>query len=132
MKKKRDGGREKVEIVLAVLLILGALTLITADPTGFVLKEGAGKETQVDHLAFVQCLSRNGAVLYVNGNYDSQRQLRMFGAAASSVDAVYCTTITSLCDSRGVTSFPTWEIQGQKYTGILNLGDLADLSACPL
>ncbi|MBO1346888.1 MAG: vitamin K epoxide reductase family protein [Hormoscilla sp. GUM202] len=61
-------------------------------------------------------------------------QKQMFGSeAASLLNYIECapdglSSQTELCKTVGITGFPTWEINGQLYSGVQSLSKLADLS----
>lgn len=62
-----------------------------------------------------------------------QKQKEMFGAAVSQIDYVECdpegeNSRTQLCRDADIQGFPAWEINGQLYTGLRSLNELADLS----
>jgi uncharacterized membrane protein/glutaredoxin len=61
-------------------------------------------------------------------------QKQLFGQeAAKQLPIVECAADgrnaqVQLCQAAGIQGFPTWEINGQKYSGTRNLNELADLS----
>ncbi len=61
-------------------------------------------------------------------------QKEMFGReAASHLIAIECAadgkdSQTELCQSKGITGFPSWEINGEIISGVRSLNELADLS----
>ena len=61
------------------------------------------------------------------------RQKEMFGQAFNQINEIECdpkgkNPQPNLCKSAGIRSFPTWEIKGQLYPGMLSLEELAELS----
>ncbi|WP_204368585.1 tetratricopeptide repeat protein [Neosynechococcus sphagnicola] len=62
-----------------------------------------------------------------------RRQEQLFGAAVSQLNIVECdpngtNAQPALCEQKGVHGYPTWEINGQIFPGMLSLRELADLS----
>jgi glutaredoxin len=61
------------------------------------------------------------------------KQKQLFGEAISEVQYVECdprgdNASPELCESFGVRSFPTWQINGQSYSGSRDLKDIATIS----
>jgi glutaredoxin len=81
-----------------------------------------------------QHLKKIGAVMY--GTYwcpYCTKQKKLFGEAISEVQYVECdprgnNASPELCESFGVRSFPTWQINGQSYSGSRDLKDIATIS----
>jgi thiol-disulfide isomerase/thioredoxin len=62
-----------------------------------------------------------------------KQQQELFGAAAKQLPLIECdpngtNAQPALCVQANIASFPTWEIKGQQYRGLLSLTELADLS----
>jgi uncharacterized membrane protein len=79
-------------------------------------------------------LTETGAVMY--GSYKCPHclsQKRLFGDAFKYVNYVECHPSgeganPGLCFTKGVMSYPTWEINGRFYVGMMSLQELAKLS----
>ena len=61
-------------------------------------------------------------------------QKAMFGPAAALLPYIECDPRSpvgrpQVCAAAGVKAYPTWEIKGQRYEGVLSLDELARLSA---
>jgi glutaredoxin len=84
--------------------------------------------------ALAQHLTSIGARMY--GAYwcpFCTRQQELFGNAFSRVEYIECdprgeNAQPQLCASAGISAFPTWEINGQQYPGMMSLEKLAELS----
>lgn len=96
-----------------------------------------GEELSPEELeALAKCLSEKGAKFY--GAFWCgwcNRQKESFGEAAQYLPYVECSDeetreITVLCKEAGISSFPTWEIEGEKSSGFKELEELAELSGC--
>ncbi len=79
-------------------------------------------------------LSASGAKFY--GAYwcpHCADQKAMFGPAAALPPYIECDPRSpvgrpQVCAAAGVRAYPTWEIKGQRYEGVLSLDELAGLS----
>lgn len=98
----------------------------------------AGEEFSPEKLeALAKCLSETGAKFYGAfwcGWCNKQKEL--FGEAAQHLPYVECSDeetrqMLPECQQAGVTSFPTWEFEGEKVSGFKDLEGLAKLSGCP-
>lgn len=59
-----------------------------------------------------------------------QEQKELFGEAFEHVDYVDCSEEETLCQNKGVSLVPTWEIEGEMIEGKKTLEELAELSGC--
>ncbi|MDQ7820824.1 MAG: vitamin K epoxide reductase family protein [Armatimonadota bacterium] len=82
-------------------------------------------------------LAATGAKFY--GAYwcpHCEDQKRMFGEAAALLPYIECDPRSpqgrpDLCAAAGIRAYPTWDIGGRRYEGVLSLEDLAALSGYP-
>lgn len=104
---------------------------VAAEPGGYTITSSSG----AGEIALAQHLKQTGAKMY--GAFTCphcQNQKHLFGAeAAKQLNYVEChpqgqNAQPQACQAAGIESFPTWEINGQKYTGEKTLQELADLS----
>jgi glutaredoxin len=80
-------------------------------------------------------LKHQGATMYAASwcGY-CHKQLNLFGGEAAAIlDKVECdpngeNSRPDLCRQNDVKAFPTWQINGQLYSGLRSLDELADLS----
>ncbi len=85
--------------------------------------------------ALAQHLKQTGAKMY--GTFwcpYCRRQEKLFGEAVSQLEIIECdprgkNAQPERCDRAQVSGYPTWEINGQQYNGLLSLEDLANLSS---
>jgi glutaredoxin len=85
-------------------------------------------------IALIDHLNKVGAKLY--GTYwcpYCMRQKELFGEAVSKLQIVECdpkgkNAQPAACTNANVSSYPTWEINGQQYPGLRSLEELAALS----
>lgn len=87
----------------------------------------------IDKAALAKYLTDHGAILY--GAYwcsHCKAQKELFGDALQYVTYYECdpsaeNSKSSACQAAGIEAYPTWIINGQKYTGTKSLADLAKL-----
>ena len=114
-------------VILIVAIIAAAYVGVSY--TGLFTAAG----TQ-DELA--QCLTQKGVVMY--GAYwcpHCANQKAEFGPSFQYINSVECdpngdNANPQLCQEKGVTGYPTWEINGQMYSGEQSLERLASLAGC--
>ncbi len=82
---------------------------------------------------FAKCLTEKGAVVYGNDfcSY-TNKQLNWFDSSKKHLNYVKCVDNKELCDSKGITTTPTWEIGGKTYAGVQDFKRLAEISGCPI
>ncbi len=85
---------------------------------------------------FAKCLTSKGVKMFGAswcGHCNNQKEA--FGDSWKYVTYVECATdvgITDECEKAGIEGFPTWEINGKKYSGEQSFALLAELSGCSL
>lgn len=106
-----------------ILFLLGVL-VITLTFAGC-----SNKSSEYD--SFAQCLTEKGAVIYGTQwcSY-CQSQKEMFGSSFEYINYVDCDFERSKCDKAGVRTYPTWQINGELYTGQQTMYKLASLAKC--
>lgn len=82
---------------------------------------------------FATCLFEKGAVMY-GTEWCSHciSQKKMFGKSFQLVEYVDCDKYGEECLKNGVRGYPTWIIDGEKYSGEQPLQRLASLTDCEL
>ncbi len=111
-------------IALSIMLLAGC-----ASQSGSAADGAIAYETQL-----AQHLAANGGVMYgAHWCPHCADQKAMFSSSADAVPYVECAADgedaqPELCQQRGIQGYPTWEIDGQLYPGVLSLAELADLS----
>lgn len=82
---------------------------------------------------FAKCLTEKGVVMYgAEWCSHCKNQKKMFGSSFQYIDYVECPDNPSLCNSEGITGYPTWKIGGSLYSGERSLESLALRSGCTL
>ncbi len=84
---------------------------------------------QSDELA--KCLTEKGAIMYgtIWCSY-CQRQKEAFGSSFKYIKFVDCDANRDECLIAGVQGYPTWKINGETYSGLRPLEDLARIAGC--
>jgi len=85
-------------------------------------------------LSLAKYLGSRGTVMF--GSYKCPHckdQKKLFGSAFKYIKYVEChpkgpNANPSLCFARGIQNFPTWEINGKYYQGVMSLEKLSDIS----
>lgn len=126
-------------MIVGMITLVGTLGIyasvsnprVAAEPGGYTITSSSGAA----EIALAQHLKQMGAKMY--GAFTCphcQNQKHLFGAeAAKQLNYVEChpqgqNAQPQACQTAGIESFPTWEINGQKYAGEKTLQELADLS----
>jgi glutaredoxin len=79
------------------------------------------------------CLTENEAIMYgTEWCPHCKNQKELFGSAFADIMYVNCEANPSACNAAGVQGFPTWVINGQRYSGTRQLAELAEYSGCSL
>lgn len=82
---------------------------------------------------FARCLTDVGVVMYgVDWCPHCQAQKASFGDAFRLIDYVECDQEPDRCRDADIVAYPTWDIYGERYTGIKALSELSELADCPL
>lgn len=106
-------------IILILMVIFSSFTIYS-----YMKKPG-----QYDD--FAKCLTERGAVMYGNDfcSYTA-KQLNFFGKSKKYLNYIKCVDNKALCDSKGVSITPTWEIDEESYSGVQTFEQLSALSEC--
>ena len=91
---------------------------------------GQNRSDPIETLAI--CLTEKDAVMYGLSTCGyCKQQKEMFGDSFKHVTYVECTTQQALCQEKGISSVPTWEIDGRFHTGLKSFEWLSEVSGCP-
>ena len=138
--------RSVCESRLLAILGIGAIALTlpgcikrppTADAPPPESSASAPVATTVDVTALADHLSRSGAKLY--STYWCPycgKQKDMFQSAVNRLEIIECdpngaNAQPDRCTQANISSYPTWEINGQQYRGVRSLEELAMISKYP-
>jgi hypothetical protein len=122
MERNREVG---LFVLFAVLLFAFAYYFIYASSTPVPPSRNYDE--------FAQCLTEKGIKMYGSGwcsHCNDQKNL--FGSSFDYVDSKDCDAVRSECIAAGVKYYPTWVINGIKYTGAKSIQELSSLSGCEL
>lgn len=112
-----------------------AITLAIIIALGFTMNAVMFKPDPAK-LELAQCLTEKNVNMYGAfwcGACATQKDL--FGSAFKAINYIECdergeNPQPDLCQTAGITGYPTWEINGQKSTGVLPLQSLAAATGC--
>lgn len=127
-------------LIVSMLTIVGTLAVYnignpanagSSDPTVITVNAESGPS----EIALAEHLTKTGAKMY--GAYwcpHCQDQKKLFGREAAAkmpyveCDAGATNSQAALCQSAGITGYPTWKINGETYSGTQTLENLANYS----
>ena len=97
----------------------------------FVMSVSSYVKKPGEYNEFAQCLTDKGVIVYGNDFCQyTAKQLNFFGKSKKYLNYVKCIENKELCDSKGVDTTPTWEINGKMYEQVQSLERLKELSGC--
>ncbi|MBU3941128.1 MAG: hypothetical protein KKH88_04335 [Nanoarchaeota archaeon] len=110
-------------IIIAVVIIIALI---------FFVGGCSGQVTPIpnnDELA--QCLTESGATMYgTEWCSHCKDQKDLFGNSFQYVNYVDCDQDKTSCSNAGITGYPTWVINNEKYPGVQQLSKLKELTNC--
>jgi glutaredoxin len=117
----------EVKMKLTKIILLLILVISVALITG--CSKGQGK-----YDAFANCLYEKGAVMYgTEWCSHCQNQKKAFGKESFKyINYIDCDKNSEECLKNGIKGYPTWIINGEKYSGEQPLARLASLTDCKL
>src|SRR3989338_4130207 len=119
-------GIKKTKNYFIIIALIAAIAIFSY--TFYARSQGAG---QYD--GFAKCLSSTGAVVYGNDFCQyTAKQMNWFGKSEKLLNYVKCIENEELCDSKGVKTTPTWEINGSMYEGVQSFEKLSEISGCSI
>jgi len=106
---------------IIILIILGAIYGYK-NITGKTIQSGQYDE-------FAQYLTEQGAKMYGTDwcGY-CKEQKKLFGDSFQYIDYVNCDKNRQECSNAGIGGYPTWKINGENYSGLQSLEQLASLT----
>ncbi len=118
-------------------IAVGLIVFLHLNYTGVVGKAPAAEDPILRQLAVH--LAESGAKMYgADWCPHCQDQKAMFGAAAKRLPYIECsmggqgTPQTTVCRNAGISTYPTWEIDGKRYAEVLTTLRLAELTGFDL
>lgn len=122
----KEGG--KINFKKYALIFMIGLIVVFSIVTIYSYSQRPG-----DYDDFAKCLTEKGAVVYGNDfcSY-TNKQLNFFGNSDKYLNYVKCVDDQALCDAKGVTLTPTWEIDGKMYKSVQTFDALSALTGCEI
>ena len=88
-------------------------------------------EVQPSAGTLAECLSAKGVEMYGSDSSSAcSSQKELLGADFAGIDYVDCDADVDACDEAGISSYPTWVIDGKKHVGKYSSERLAELANC--
>jgi len=127
-KHKSSGETKKRSSKSRIMLGLGVLIIIFLSLTIYLYAQKPGNYND-----FATCLSDKGAIVYGN-DYCSftVQQLGFFGKSKEHLNYIKCIDSGGLCEEKGVQITPTWEIDGNTYSGVQDFEKLSVITGCEI
>jgi len=86
-----------------------------------------------DYDDFAICLTESGAIIYgTEWCSFCQRQKDLFANSFPYINYVDCDKNPQECSIAQVRGFPTWNINGTNYPGLLSLQRLSEITGCKI
>ena len=110
-----------------ISLLIGLIVLVSV-VTGFSYSQKSG-----DFDSFAKCLTGKGVIMYGNDHCSfTNHQVNYFGKSDKYINYVKCTDNPELCNSKGISITPTWEIEGKMYEQVQTFDKLSALTGCKI
>lgn len=110
------------KFLFTLFIILGAFLIV-------YLTENISDYEKEKSLA--SCLTEKGAVFYGSDSCGyCVKQKNLFEEDFLKINYVNCVINRDKCNQEGITAYPTWIINGNKYIGLQSLDKLSNLSGC--
>lgn len=123
---KKEPQTAKWELVLKIFL---AVVLLFAG-VKFLFFQG-GVEITSGRDAFASCLSQKGVKMFGSDTCEYCReQKKMFGASFGQIPYVNCDFDKQICQEKGITVYPVWEIDDKLSAGIKTFDQLSQATGC--
>jgi hypothetical protein len=131
-KKKLNPKLDKfLKVFMVLVLVVVSFKVIVAN-SWEKEAEGDNKNVAATREDFVNCLKESGLIMYGSNSCEyCRQQKKMFGSQFEELNYVNCEFEKDLCESKGITVYPVWEIGTQRAIGIQNFEQLSQLANCP-
>lgn len=117
--------------IILLSLITVVTILVACSSSSSVYIPNTEVSPEIHNLA--SCLTEEDAIMYgTEWCPHCRNQKELFGESFEKIIYVNCETNPSACNAAGVTGYPTWVINGQRYSGTQQLTALAQNSGCQL
>ena len=102
-------------------------------PTAKQPTTSTAEQPAADLSKFAQCLTEKGAKMYgTEWCSHCKSQKKRFGEYFEFVDFTDCDQEKDVCEEAGISGYPTWVINGEKYSGNQPLSKLSEITGCSL
>jgi glutaredoxin len=130
---KHHTKKKKISPVSIVIIAFLAVLVIYSAATG-LRNQPQEYESSVDMDALAQCIVNSDATFYgTEWCSHCQSQKRMLGDVFNQFRSEFyvdCDKDRGACQAAGITGYPTWVINGQKYVGTQQLETLYQATNC--
>ena len=117
---KKISKKRLIAILIIVVIIFGV---------GYLIYQYNTSPGRYDK--FAKCLSEKGAIVYGNDFCQyTGKQLSWFGKSEKYLNYVKCAENKNLCESKGIKTTPTWEVNGNFYPEVQSFERLSTITGC--
>ncbi|MGL5830876.1 MAG: hypothetical protein ACRCZE_01880 [Candidatus Altimarinota bacterium] len=132
-KKKLNPKLDKfLKIFIVMVLVVVSFKVMVANQWEENEVEGDNKTLTTTREDFVMCLKESGLIMYGDNTCEfCRQQKKMFGSQFEELNYVNCQFEKEICESKGISAYPVWEINEKRAIGIQNFEQLGQLTNCP-
>lgn len=124
--KHANEKHKKINFKKYFILIAIGLTilLLVLSVNNYIKKPG-------EYDDFAKCLTEKGAIVYGNDYCQyTVKQLNFFGKSQKFLNYVKCANNEALCNEKNIQTTPTWDIDGESYSGVQTFEKLSAVTGC--
>ncbi len=113
-----------VVLIISFFMITDAITKFT----GYSISDTEDKDD------FNSCLKKQDITLYINSDnfVKTLEQMKTKEYLGTEVKIMNCLINKDICLKKGINTFPSWIINGEKVFGDISIEDLSRISGCEL
>lgn len=109
---------------------MAIVAVVLLSIAGFVLFFVAEKPSSIIDVKTTTCIAKSSMLYATQWCGFCQKQKEMFGTNVDLLNMVDCDEDRQLCIDADISGFPTWIIDGKKYTGVKSEDSLKELTGC--
>lgn len=113
----------------SLFFVIGGVLLVLAVIIGYFLMKGGSAAQPGQYDQFAQYLTDRGVIMYgTEWCAHCKNQKELFGSSFQYINFIDCDKNPQACSAAGVSSYPTWRINGTNYLGEQSIERLIQLS----
>jgi hypothetical protein len=127
----KPSQRILITLLIGVFLIIifYMVTGLITKYTGLFVLEKSTEET----ISFKDCLKEKDVTIFINSGKSAEtiKELQVF-EYLDSIKIFNCLNDNDFCQEKGINSFPSWIVNGEKIPEDISLSSLSKLTKCKL